>query len=73
MLTYQLANWRPRHSDGCHGLHVYAARLVHVGQRVPGERQCCLVCGSDTAENEHHFLYDCTAAMNSVVKFALPV
>lgn len=64
------------HSDGCHGLHVDAARLVPVGQRVPGERQRCLVCGSDAAENEHvvqQLVYDCTASINSVVNFALPV
>ena len=46
---------------GCHGLHVDTGRFLRVGQRVPREQRFCLVCGSHTAEDEHHFLFDCPA------------
>ena len=32
-----------------------------VGQKVDREQRFCLVCASGTAEDEHHFLFDCPA------------
>ena len=46
---------------GCHGLHVDTGNFKPVGQKVPREQRFCLVCGSDTAEDEHHFVFDCSA------------
>ena len=46
---------------GCHNLHVDTGRFLPVGQKVPREQRLCLVCGSNTAEDEHHFLFDCPA------------
>ena len=46
---------------GCHGLHVDTGRFLPVGQKVLREQRFCLVCGSNTAEDEHHFLFDCPA------------
>ena len=41
---------------GCHmhGLHVDTGNFRSVGQKVDREQRFCLVCGSDTAEDEHH-------------------
>ena len=36
-------------------------RFLPVGQKVPREQRFCLVCGSNTAEDEHLFLFDCPA------------
>ena len=46
---------------GCHGLHVDTGNFKPGGQKVPREHRLCLVCGSDTAEDEHHFVFDCPA------------
>ena len=46
---------------GCHGLHVETSNLKPVGQKVPREQRSCLVCGSDAAEDQHHFVFDCPA------------
>ena len=46
---------------GCHGLHVDTGNFKPVGQKVPREQRFCLVCGSNTAEDEHHFVFDCPA------------
>lgn len=46
---------------GCHGLHVDTGRFKAVGQKVDREQRFCLVCASGTAEDEHHFLFDCPA------------
>ena len=46
---------------GCHGLHVDSGQLKPVAQRVDREQRFCLVCASDTAEDEHHFVFDCPA------------
>ena len=46
---------------GCHGLHVDTGQSEPVAQRVDREQRFCLVCASDTAEDEHHFVFDCPA------------
>ena len=46
---------------GCHGLHVDTGNFKPAGQKVPRGQRSCLVCGSDTAEDEHHFVFDCPA------------
>ena len=46
---------------GCHGVHVYSSQFKPVAQRVDREQRFCLVCASDTAEDEHHFVFDCPA------------
>ena len=46
---------------GCHGLHVDSGQFKLVAQRVDREQRFCLVCASDTAEDEHHFEFDCPA------------
>ena len=46
---------------GCHGLHVDSGQFKPVAQRVDREQRFCLVCASDTAEDEHHFVFDCPA------------
>ena len=46
---------------GCHGLHVDTGEFKPVGQKVDREQRFCLVCASDTTEDEHHFVFDCPA------------
>ena len=46
---------------GCHGLHVDTGNFKPAEQKVDMEQRFCLVCGSDTAEDAHHFLFDCPA------------
>ena len=46
---------------GCHGLHVDSGQFKPVAQRVDREQRFCLVCASNTAEDEHHFVFDCPA------------
>lgn len=43
---------------GCHALDVDTCIFLPVGQQVPREQRFCLVCASDTAEDEHHFQFD---------------
>ena len=43
---------------GCHGLHVDTGELKPVGQKVDWEQRLCVVCASDTAKDEHHFVFD---------------
>ena len=40
----------------CHGRHVDTGNFKPVGQKVDREQRSCLVCGSDAAEDEHHFV-----------------
>ena len=48
---------------GCHamghGLHVDTGQFEPVAQRVDREQRFCLVCASDSAEDEPHFVFDC--------------
>ena len=46
---------------GCHGLHVDTGEFKPVGQKVDREQRFCLVCASDTTEDEHQFVFDCPA------------
>ena len=46
---------------GCHGLHVNTSTIRPAEQKVNREQRCCLVRGSDTAEDDHHFVFDCPA------------
>ena len=49
---------------GLHGLHVDTGRLLPLAQQVPREqRHCifCIFCASGSAEDEHHFVFDCPA------------
>ena len=46
---------------GCHGLHVDTGEFKPIGQKVDREQRFCLVCASDTTEDEHHFVFDCPA------------
>ena len=46
---------------GCHGLHVDTGKFKPIGQKVDREQRFCLVCASDTTEDEHHFVFDCPA------------
>ena len=50
-----------RFRHGRHGLHVDSGQFKSVAQRVYREQRFCLVCASDTAEDEHHFVFDCPA------------
>ena len=45
------------------GLHVDSGQIKPVAQRVDLDREqrFCLVCASDAAEDEHHFVFDCPA------------
>ena len=45
----------------CHGLHVDTGEFKPIGQKVDREQRFCLVCASDTTEDEHHFVFDCPA------------
>ena len=56
---------------GCHGLHVDAGQFKPVAQRVDGEHRFCLVCTSDTAEDEHHFVFDCPAYCSIRDRFSI--
>ena len=44
---------------GCHGLHVDTGQFKPVEQRVDREQRFCPVFATDTAEDEHHFVFDC--------------
>ena len=46
---------------GCHGPHVDTGEFKPIGQKVDREQRFCLVCASDTTEDEHHFVFDCPA------------
>ena len=46
---------------GCHGLHVDTGRLLPLAQQVPREQRHCVFCASGSAEDEHHFVFDCPA------------
>ncbi len=46
---------------GCHGLHVDTGRLLPSAQQVPREQRHCVFCDSGSAEDEHHFVFDCRA------------
>ena len=46
---------------GCHGLHVDTGEFKPVGQKEDRKQRFCLVFASDTAEDEHHFVFDCPA------------
>ncbi len=46
---------------GCHGLHVDTGRLLPLAQQVPREQRHCIFCASGSAEDEHHFVFDCPA------------
>ena len=46
---------------GCHGLHVDTGRLLPLAQQVPREQRHCVFCTSGSAEDEHHFVFDCPA------------
>ena len=46
---------------GCHGQHVDVVNLKPVGQTLGREQLFCVVCGSDTPEDEHHVVFDCPA------------
>ncbi len=52
---------QPRFRCGCHGLHVDTGRRLPLAQQVPREQRHCVFCASDSAEDEHHFLFDCPA------------
>ena len=60
-LIFQHLKSFSRFRCGCHGLHVDTGRFNPVGQKVDREQRFCLVCASGTAEDEHHFLFDCPA------------
>ena len=68
LAPYLSANFRSRRLDnvsrfryGCHGLHVDTGQFKPVEQRVDRELRFCSVCATDTAEEEHHFVFDCPA------------
>jgi len=46
---------------GCHGLHVDTGRFSPLAQQVPREQRHCVLCASGSAEDEHHFVFDCPA------------
>ena len=46
---------------GCHGLHIETGRLLPLAQQVPREQRHCIFCASGSAEDEHHFVFDCPA------------
>ena len=45
----------------CRGLNVDTGQFKPVAQRVDREHRFCLVCASDTAEDDYHFVFDCPA------------
>ena len=57
--SYIVSSYRFR--CGCHGLQVDSGQFKPVAQTVDREQRFCLVCASDTAEDEHHFVIDCPA------------
>ncbi len=42
-----------------HGLHVDTGRFGQHGHLIKREDRICLLCHSRSAEDEHHFLFDC--------------
>ena len=46
---------------GCNGLHVDTGQFKPVEQRGDREQRFCSVCATDTAEDEHQFVFDCPA------------
>ncbi len=46
---------------GCYGLHVDTGRLLPLAQQVPRQQRHCIFCASGSAEDEHHFVFDCPA------------
>ena len=42
-----------------HGFHVDTGQFEPVAQRVEREQRFCLVCATDSAEDETHFVFDC--------------
>ena len=50
-----------RFGRGCHGLHVDTGEFKPVEQKIGEEQRFCLVCASDTIEDEHRFVFDCPA------------
>ena len=49
-------------------LHVDIGNLKFVGKIGGKEQRFCLVCGSDTAEDEDHFVFDCPAAAYCAIR-----
>ena len=49
-----------RFKSGCHGLHLDTGNFNPVGQQVSMEQLFCLR-GSETAEKEHHLVFDRSA------------
>ena len=47
------------------GLHVDTGQFKPVEQRVVREQRFCPVCETDTAEDEHHFVFDCPNTVQS--------
>ncbi len=45
----------------CYGLHVDTGGLLPLAQQVPREQRHCDFCASGSAEDEHHFVFDCPA------------
>ena len=43
----------------CHGLHVDTGNFKPVGRKVDREQRFCLACDAASAEDEHHFVFDC--------------
>ena len=46
---------------GCHGLHVDTGRFGKGMEQLTREKRVCHACLSDSVEDEHHFLFDCSA------------
>ena len=54
---------------GCRSLHVDTGKFKPVGPKIGRQQRFCLVCGSDTAEDEHHFVFDCAACCAASNRF----
>ena len=72
-IVFLLATRRPRSKDTnimsgeesqgrqTHGLHADTGRYLPLAQQVPREQRHCVFCASGSAEDEHHFVFDCPA------------
>ena len=60
----------PRFRYGCHGLHVDTGCFGKGMEQLNREKRVCHACLSDCVEDEHHFLFDCSAS-DSCMKLAL--
>jgi hypothetical protein len=72
-IVFWLATRRPRSKDTnimsgeesqgrqTHNLHADTGRYLPLAQQVPREQRHCVFCACGSAEDAHHFVFDCPA------------